>query len=693
MVIKSIRTAIMLLSLVFIVLIALMVLFHAVQEHRSLYARYVQGDLNALTDNMASDLVEVLASQNQFFELKAHLLSLDPYDHVINAAVYDPSWQLLDSYVGRAGMQNTAPVIDLRHWNERREGVFQKAGYLVAVKRIGDPDLVMGYLVVINDYQGPLDVSTLNLALQALPSTLISILILMALFYLLGSRWLSPLTRLSDFAREVQRTKDYSLKIPVTGQYEISALAKNINNMMDAIRQESEINQEYTTLLEERREEMEFLANYDSLTGLVNRQYFLQLLDEALHISQQNGHHVALMFIDLDGFKVVNDSLGHEVGDRLLEQVAARLKEFSSSGDIISRHGGDEFLIMIPECDDMEALENRAGQVVTALMQKYQIHSWELRVTASIGISTSLTSPSDVRELIRNADVAMYDAKSAGKSRYSFFNGTMLDGYQRRLDIANSIDQALEDNEFEIFYQAKVSPYSEPLGAEALIRWNSQALGFVSPAEFIPIAEQSGKITDITQWVINRVCSDYAVIKPLVSHSFSISINLSAHDLKKYYLVGFIRGAFIKFNIPPGAIEFEVTEYAYLDNLNVASEFFREIASMGCNVALDDFGTGYSSLSYLTKIPIDIIKVDKQFVDSIGNSERDDALVVTIMEMARRLGMKLCAEGVEDQQQVNFLTAHGCDIFQGYYFCKPKPLEEFCQWITDMHPDAESNGW
>ena len=147
MVIKSIRTAIMLLSLVFIVLIALMVLFHAVQEHRSLYARYVQGDLNALTDNMASDLVEVLASQNQFFELKAHLLSLDPYDHVINAAVYDPSWQLLDSYVGRAGMQNTAPVIDLRHWNERREGVFQKAGYLVAVKRIGDPDLVMGYLV------------------------------------------------------------------------------------------------------------------------------------------------------------------------------------------------------------------------------------------------------------------------------------------------------------------------------------------------------------------------------------------------------------------------------------------------------------------------------------------------------------------------------------------------------------------
>ena len=691
MIIKSIRTAILLLSLVFIVLIASSVLYLSVQEHRSLYARYVQGDLNALTENMAADLVGVLGSPDQFFELKAHLLSLDPYEHVISAAVYDASWKLVDTYIGRAGMERQGEeAINMDNWNERQVGVFPLAGYLASVKLIGDPDLVLGYLVVVNDYQGPLDISTRNLALQVLPSSVAFIFVLLMLFYVLGNHWLSPLTQLSDFARRVQQTKDYTLQAPDTGKYEVSALARNINNMMNAIRIESEINQEYTDLMEKRREEMEFLANYDSLTGLANRQYFMSLLDKALQESHKNGTHIAVMFIDLDGFKVINDSLGHEVGDRLLEQVAGRLRDFAGPRDIVSRHGGDEFLIMIPDCESLDALEARAGRVIGGLMQKYQIHSWELRVTASIGISTSLTSPSDVRELVRNADVAMYDAKSLGKSRYSFFSNNMLDGYQRRLDIANSIGHALENNEFEMFYQAKVDHSGVPMGAEALVRWNSSTLGFVSPAEFIPIAEQSGKITDITQWVINRVCSEYAMLQPLVNKSFSVSVNLSAHDLKKYYLVGFIRGAFIKFNIPAGAVEFEVTEYAYLDNLELASDFFREIASMGCSVALDDFGTGYSSLSYLTKIPIDMIKVDKQFVDSIGKSPRDDALVLTIMEMARRLGMKLCAEGVETRSQIDFLTSHGCDLFQGYYFCKPKPLDEFRQWLLDKSPQQKS---
>jgi len=681
-IIKSIRSAIILLSLVFIMLVAASVLYLSVQEHRTLYARYVESDLNALTENMANDLVSVIGLPDQFFELKTHLLSLDPYEHVIGAVVYDANWKLLEMYIGKASVRNqSVTVSEFAKWSKKFHGIRQEDGLLIAVKPIGDPDLVLGHLVVVNDFQGPLDISTRNLTLQVLPATILSILLLMILFYSLGNRWLAPLTRLSEFAREVQRTKDYSLQIPVTGKYEISSLSRNINNMLDAIRQESEINQEYTGLLEKRREEMEFLANYDALTGLINRQYFMTLLENELRSSRPREKHVAVMFIDLDGFKVINDSLGHEVGDRLLEQVADRLREFALPEDIVSRHGGDEFLVMIPNCEDIRCLETRAGRVVSGLMQKYQIYSWELRVTASIGISTTLTSNADVRELIRNADVAMYDAKSAGKSRYSFFNTEMLAGYQRRLDIANSIDYALEYGEFSVSYQAKVSPHGKPLGAEALVRWNSRTMGQVSPQEFIPIAEHSGKITEITQWVINRVCLDFHELQPLIGNEFSVSVNLSAHDLKKYYLVGFIRGAFIKYDIPDGAIEFEVTEYAYLDNLQLASEFFQEIISMGCRVALDDFGTGYSSLSYLTQIPIDVIKIDKQFVDKIGQSRRDDELVLTIMEMGKRLGMVVCAEGVENEEQLDFLIGHGCDLLQGYYFCKPMPVADFCQWL------------
>lgn len=685
MLIKSIRTAIMLLSLVFMIVIAVSVFYLSVTEHRELYARYVEGDLDALTENMASDLVGVINHPNQFFELKAYLLSLDPYDHVIGAAVYDKSWELIDEYVGHARVRDTsmAPV-DFIQWQERRTGVWQDGGHLVAVKLIGDPGLVLGYLVVVNDYEGPLEFSTRNLTIRVLPPALLSIVVLMLFFYIMGNRWLSPLTRLSEFARRVQRTKDYSLKIPISGHYEVSSLTSDINNMMDAIRQESEINQEYVGLLEERREEMEYLANYDSLTGLVNRQYFITQLEHVLKNEQGSGVGYAVMFVDLDGFKVVNDSLGHEVGDQLLVEVAQRLKSYVPENDIVSRHGGDEFLILVNDCGQPDCLKELANCIVNGLTQKFLIQSWEVRISASVGIATASENCTDLRELIRNADVAMYNAKSAGKARFSFFTDDMLKDYQRRMDIANAIEYALEHNEFSVHYQAKVTPDGVPVGAEALVRWRSEQLGFVSPAEFIPIAEQSGKITEITQWVINRVCLDVRDAIPRVKRAIPVSINLSASDLKKYHLVGFIKGAFIKYGIPPGLVEFEVTEHSYLDNLDMANRFFAEISAMGCEVALDDFGTGYSSLSYLTKIPIDVIKIDKQFVDNIGASERDDALVLTIVEMGRRLGMELCAEGVETAEQLKFLSDNGCRIIQGYLFSKPLPLPEFLEYLQQV---------
>ena len=681
MLIRSVRTAIMLLSLLFILIVALTVFFLALSEHRNLYAKYVENDLNALTDNMASDLVGILSQPDFFFELKSYLLGLDSYQFIKSAVVYDPDWQPVDIFVGTdyAG-QEVSSHGEMHLWREQKPGMYREQGILVAVKRIGDPDLVLGYLVVIDDLNAPLGNSTLNMAVHTLPVAGVTALLLMLLFYVQGNRWLRPLVDLSRFVRQVEDTKDYRLKIPVAGQYEIASLTDNINSMIEAIRIESDINQEYVDLLETRREEMEYLANYDHLTGLLNRQYFMTLLEDLL-LSGKRRPGMSLMFIDLDGFKMVNDSMGHNVGDLLLVAVAERLKSYAGQYDVVSRHGGDEFLMLINHSNSDEELSSIAGKIIQGLMQKFVIQNWEIRISASIGIAIADADICDPPELIRNADVAMYHSKSQGKSRLSFFNPDMMRDYQRRIDISNALESALVDNEFSVHYQAKVTDRGRVIGAEALVRWTSKTLGFVSPAEFIPIAERAGKITDVTRWVIDRVCRDIHEHLRHAQPCLPISVNLSAFDLKKHHMVGFIKGAFLKYDIPAGQVEFEVTEYSYLDNLTVANRFFGEISAMGCRVALDDFGTGYSSLSYLTQIPIDVIKIDKQFIDNIGKSPRDDALVITIIEMARRLGMEPCAEGVETREQAEFLHLNGCDVMQGYLYSKPLPLMAFLQYV------------
>lgn len=682
MLINSLRTAIMLLSLLFMSGIAWSVLSLALMEHRQLYAGYAEGDLDALTDNLAADLVAVVNQPDEFFQLKTLMLKLDPYEHVKGAAVFNTNGQLIDFYIGSSQQHvSDEQRIQFHNWQLLQPGLHHKDGNLIAVKLIGDPAFPLGFLVVVNDFQGPLDASTNSLLSSTLPTALIAILILMMVFAFFGNRWLTPLTHLSTFARRVQRSRDYSLTIPVSGHYEVSELTQDINNMMDVIRRESEINLDYVNLLEKRREEMEYLANYDSLTGLMNRKFFIGMMDDLLRSAKDEGKQYDLMFVGLDGFKGVNDSFGHEIGDMLLAGVAGRLITQAPANALVSRHGGDEFLILLEGIEDKARLDALAGSMVSGLAQKFTISSWEVRITASIGIARHCENYGDVRELIRDADIAMFDAKRDGKSRFSFFEPQMMAHHQRRIDIANAISHALNDNEFSIHYQPKVAPDGTPLGAEALIRWHSSTLGFVSPAEFIPIAEQSGKVTNITQWVIQHVCEDIRDVFLPLGIDTPISINLSAADLKKYHLVGVIKGAFRKYQIPAGMIEFEVTEHSYLDNLEIANKFFAEITALGCPVALDDFGTGYSSLSYLTKIPIDVLKIDKQFVDNIGTSERDDALVLTIIEMAKRLGMVLCAEGVESEQQLTFLGHHGCQIIQGYYFAKPMICQEYIEFI------------
>ena len=285
-------------------------------------------------------------------------------------------------------------------------------------------------------------------------------------------------------------------------------------------------------------------------------------------------------------------------------------------------------------------------------------------------------SDHSLSDLVSNADVAMYRSKMAGRGTYTIFAREMMEDIKRKLLIASSITSAIKNDEFELVYQGKVSPQENLIGFEALLRWRHPRLGAVSPGEFIPIAEQSGKITDITRWVLERLCRDLPRIHEIAGNKRPVSVNLSALDLKKPGLLEFIEGLLDTYQIDPAWLEFEVTESAYLENFDVANRFFQAISKMGCSLALDDFGVGYSSLSYLTRIRIDTLKIDKQFVDNIDSSDEDIVVTKAIIDMAKHLHLNICAEGIETRRQFDFLVENGCNQLQGYLFFKPTRLQD-----------------
>jgi diguanylate cyclase (GGDEF)-like protein len=446
-----------------------------------------------------------------------------------------------------------------------------------------------------------------------------------------------------------------------------------------------------TQRMVEQQKAMERLANFDSLTGLPNRQFFMEHLRVELARATQNKKNLVLLYFDLDGFKGVNDSLGHEMGDQLLIKVCERAKILLRAGDVISRLGGDEFLILLHDAPNDTILFVIAERLVRGLSVPFEINTWQVQIGASVGIAKASDSNFNLSEFVSNADIAMYRSKTAGRNTHTIFIPEMMEENKRKLLIANSIATAIKNDEFTLYYQAKVATDETIIGYEALLRWSNDSLGIVSPADFIPIAEQSGKILPISMWVLDRVCQDMKVLQQLNKKNIVISVNLSAHDVRSKTLVSFIKNLLTKYAIKPSLLEFEVTESAYLENFEMANDFLTQLRNMGSLVALDDFGTGYSSLSYLTQINIDTLKIDKQFVDNINISDRNMLVTKTIIDMAKHLNLQVCAEGVETREQAKFLVDCGCHQLQGYLFSKPKSLETMLKKNIQLI-DLKNNG-
>ncbi|WP_371194991.1 putative bifunctional diguanylate cyclase/phosphodiesterase [Glaciecola sp. SC05] len=685
MLFKSIRSSIAALTSFSIVLACVAVIAVSLSVYEELYLDSVKKDLDGLSSNLANDLLSIVSADiPDDFELTTSLLRLDRYENVKFAAILDKDYQTKELYGGKSlnSMDEITNRLNTLENSEIKLGVGVSEGELIAFKQIGEISLPQGYLLIVNDVMTPLAQSKETLLYRVLPLATLIILIGIFVSAWQNYRMLNPLKQLAELARKIKRTNDYSIKLEIEGKREVKDLSDEISSMMSTIDEESTKNKAYTEQLKNQRQAMEHMANYDSLTGLPNRPNFLSLLDKVLAASKTADINPALLYCDLDGFKAVNDLHGHEIGDKLLIEVSERLKSYLLENDVVSRLGGDEFLILLADSKNQNTLISLAEKIVAGLGEPFEINGWEVNISVSVGISYAKQSDYDATRLIANADIAMYRSKVTGKNTYAIFEANMMSANKRRIDIANAIPHAIKDNEFELHYQPKVDKHENVLGFEALIRWNSAELGFISPVEFICIAEQSGKINMITQWVINKVCENLKPLQDRYGKHIVVALNLSANDLKEPHLLSCIHKAFKQHSVRPQSIEFEVTESALLENFEQANFFFDQLALMGCSVALDDFGTGYSSLSYLTKIKLNTLKIDKQFIDGIGVSKSTTLITKTIVEMAKNLSLKVCAEGVETEEQKAFLLSINCEQLQGYLFSKPLPLEKLIAQVS-----------
>ena len=430
-------------------------------------------------------------------------------------------------------------------------------------------------------------------------------------------------------------------------------------------------------------DEIQHLAFYDCLTGLPNRRLLLDRLKQAFTSSMRSGKDGALLFVDLDNFKMLNDTLGHVIGDILLQQVAVRLTTIIQEADTVARLSGDEFLVILEDLSqyDLEAAsqaETIANKILETLNQPYQLDTHKYHTTCSIGITLFNDHHAGVEELLKQADIAMYQAKKEGRNTLRFFDKRMQDAINFRASLENDLSDALNRQEFQLYYQAQVNHENCVLGAEALIRWLHPERGLISPSDFIPLAEETGLILSIGEWALNAACAQLRAWQENIhTCQLTLSVNVSAKQFRQPDFINLVKMVIKNHGINPTLLKLELTESILLESMEDTIASMYALNELGIHFALDDFGTGYSSLQYLKRLPLYQLKIDKSFVQDIARDDGDQAIVQTIIAMANNLQLNVIAEGVETEEQKQLLLNKGCHTYQGYLFGKPVPIEQF----------------
>jgi diguanylate cyclase (GGDEF)-like protein/PAS domain S-box-containing protein len=433
---------------------------------------------------------------------------------------------------------------------------------------------------------------------------------------------------------------------------------------------------------------VQYLATHDELTGLANRTLFHELLTHAIARERRYGRGFAVLFIDLDRFKIINDSLGHEGGDQLLKEIAARLKANVRESDVLARFGGDEFVLLANGVPDRASAAVVARNLLLLTLKPVRIAGQQCRVTASVGIAMYPDDATDVSALMKHADMAMYRAKEEGKNGFQFYSPAIGAISGRRLQFETDLREAVVRDELSLHYQAKVDMRSgEIRGVEALMRWSHRQFGEVTPSQFIPIAEESGLIVPLGLWAMRTACAQTVAWLAAGLPPLCMAVNLSPRQFLDPGLVESIRQVLDETGMPPTLLELEITESVMLHDIETAVRRLMEIRELGVRLAVDDFGTGYSSLSQLKRFPIDALKIDRSFISGIPTDKDDMAITEAILSLGKTLGVTLVAEGVETIEQQTFLQRHACHEMQGFYFSRPIPPEQFAEFYR-----AHANG-
>jgi len=484
-----------------------------------------------------------------------------------------------------------------------------------------------------------------------------------------------------EYVEKLSKTRDYSQRMDLHFQDEIGTLVKGFDHLLDAVQErEMELNEHSDNLqviVDRRTEQLYQKAHFDSLTGLPNRGLLLDRLNHAIATANRRKTHLAVMFLDLDRFKNINDSLGHDIGDQLLKKTASLLSGICRASDTIARIGGDEFVFLLEGIHQASDAELVANKINKAFDMPLQVSKHQLYITTSVGICIYPEDGDCAASLLKNADVSMYCSKQKGLGNHSFYNKKMNATSLERHEIENHLRMAVKNNELSLVYQPQILLKTNRIdGVEALLRWKNAELGNISPAVFISIAEEIGIINQLGHWVISEAVRQVAKWQADGLDELVVAVNISSSQFLGADLVSFVKDEVERYNIAFSRLEFEITEDVFLEHSERTIATLQELQSLGIRIAIDDFGTGYSSLRYLKNLPVDRLKLDGMFVRDLEHNKASQGIVSSTIILAHSLNMDLVAECVETKQQLEFLVEQKCDYVQGYYLYKPQTPEQ-----------------
>ncbi|MBL1142489.1 MAG: EAL domain-containing protein [Proteobacteria bacterium] len=587
-------------------------------------------------------------------------LKNDP--HIITAAIYIHKKNLFASYMSK---QNFPPVFE----PPEIEGYIIESNKIHLLQNIYTDN----GLDKIGEIYLQASLSPLYIQLQKnIFITGIIVLFSLLIGYFLSFRLQKtisfPILELSDATKIIKNEKDYSIRIHRNDYQEIETLCDGFNGMLQEIQQ--------------RDEHLQQLASYDPLTGLANRKYFSDMLHQAIIRGKRKSHKHAILFIDLDRFKHINDSLGHSIGDELLVQVAKRFDLIIRGDDTVARFGGDEFTVLLQEINDESSATEVAERILEIMNEPFKLNSHNVVVSPSIGIVMYPEHGKTAEQLISNADTAMYKSKHAGGNNFWFFTEHMNKAAQKRLKLEESLRKAIHRDEIILHYQPQLClKTNEIVGVEALVRWNKNNKKLVPPNNFLPLADETGLIIPIGNIIYKKALNTLKELQKENLYQNKIAINMSAKQFRSIVSIEQMLLFIEQLKIDCNLVEIEITEEALIDYNDELISTMHTLKKQGIHLSIDDFGTGYSSLSYLKLFPFDILKIDMSFIKDMQEDEKNQDIVRAIIDMSHHLGLEVVAEGVETELQKQLLTEMGCDIIQGYYFCKPLDEKHFKQFL------------